>query len=86
MDNNFMTPYVQVADKFKKEVGLLQKTPVPEQFIGQHIDYTNSLQNISTFYNDLALQDIGPARALAAFIAAESVFNDYQKMLELMQK
>jgi hypothetical protein len=82
MDSNMMTPYVQVADKFKKEVGVLKKTSVPEQFIGQHIAYMNSLQHMGTFYNDLALQDIDPARSLAAFVASESIFNEYQKMLE----
>lgn len=86
MDTNNMAPYVQTADKFKKEVELLKKVPVPDQFLGQHLDYMNSLQGLSSFYADLALQDIDPARSIAAFISAETVFENYKKVLELIQK
>ncbi len=85
MDSGNMLPYTTTADKFKKELDIVKKIPAPEQYITAHLLYINALEGLQSFYRDLALQDEDPARALGAFLSAESVFDGYQKVLELMQ-
>lgn len=85
MDTGDMTAYIIAGEKFKKEAIIVKKIPAPEKYSKQHLQYLNSLQALGNFYQDLALQEEDPAKALAAFVSAESVFNQYQKVLELMQ-
>lgn len=85
MDSNNMLPYTQTADKFKKELDIVKKIPTPEKYITAQLLYLNALEGLQSFYRDLALQEEDPAQALGAFLSAESVFDRYQKVLELTQ-
>jgi hypothetical protein len=84
MDVNNMSDYTLTGEKFKKERELIRKTPVPEQYISIHLQYINALEGVGSLYSDLGAQEEDPAKALAALLAAQTIFEQYQKVLELM--
>ncbi len=81
-----MGGYLQTAEKFRKERDFIKKTAVPEQYITIHLLYLNSLEGLRSLYADIAEQEEDPAKALAAIISTQAIFDQYQKVLELMQE
>jgi hypothetical protein len=85
INNNSMSAYTQTAQKFAKERDNIKKLATPEQYIDIHLAYINALQELSALYTDIGQQDEDPAKALSAYASAQVIFDQYQKVLELMQ-
>lgn len=86
IDSGNMAPYFATGDKFTKEREFIRKTAVPEQYITIHLAYINALEGLGSLYTDIGSQEEDPAKALAAVISAQAIFDQYQKALELMQE
>jgi hypothetical protein len=86
MDSGNMAPYIQTAEKFREERDFIKKTAVPEQYITIHLNYLNSLEGLRSLYADIAVQEEDPAKALAAFLSAQAILDQYGRTLELMRE
>ncbi len=86
IDASIVAPYLQTAQKFKKERDFIKKTLVPDKYITIHLEYLNTLEQLYSLFADLGQHEEDPAKALSALLSAQTVLENYQKLLELMSQ
>ncbi len=84
IDNNMLFELKSVSQKLRKQEELLAKVTPPEQLLGIHVRFLNSISTLANLYDGLGQYEVDPLIALSSYSKIGDVFTEQQDTIDAM--